>query len=58
MLSEITRVDLNPIKNFWDVLEKTLHSGPTPSSSIQDLVEKCMSVCLYFGRAEYIFCIL
>ncbi len=30
--------DLNPIENFWDVLDKTLRSGPT--SSIRDLGEK------------------
>ncbi len=32
--------DLNPIENLWDVLEKTLHSGPTLSLSIQDLGQK------------------
>ncbi|KAF7665376.1 hypothetical protein LDENG_00145040 [Lucifuga dentata] len=31
--------DLNPIENLWDVLEKTLHSGPTLPSSIQALGE-------------------
>ena len=31
---------LNPIENLWDVLEKTLHSGPTLPSSLQDLGEK------------------
>ncbi|KAK1786370.1 hypothetical protein P4O66_017607 [Electrophorus voltai] len=29
--------DLNPIENIWDVLEKTLRSGPNLPSSIQDL---------------------
>ncbi len=36
--------DLNPIGNLWDVLEKTLHSGPTLPSSIQDLGEKLMQL--------------
>ena len=32
--------DLNPAENLWDVLERTLHGGPTLPSSIQDLAEK------------------
>ncbi len=36
--------NLNPIENLWDVLEKTLHSGPTLPSSIQDLGEKLMQL--------------
>ena len=32
--------DLNPVENLWDVLEKTLRSGLTLPSSIQDLGEK------------------
>lgn len=31
---------LNPIDSLWDVLKKTLHSGLTLPSSIQDLGEK------------------
>ena len=34
--------DLNPIENLWDVLDKTLRSGPTLPSSIQELGEKLM----------------
>ncbi len=30
--------DLNPIENLWNVLEKTLHSGPTLPSSIQEKI--------------------
>ncbi|KAK1806829.1 hypothetical protein P4O66_005315 [Electrophorus voltai] len=37
-------LDLNPIENLWDVLEKTLHSGPNLPSSIQDLGEKLMQL--------------
>lgn len=33
---------LNPIENFWDELEKTLPSGPTLPSSVQDIDEKLM----------------
>ena len=29
-----SRADLNPIENLWDVLEKTLQSGPTLPSSL------------------------
>lgn len=36
--------DLNPIENLWDVLEKTLHSGPTLPSPIQDLDEISMQL--------------
>lgn len=32
--------DLNPTPNLWDELEKTLHSGQTLPSTIQDLGEK------------------
>lgn len=32
--------DLNPIKNLWDELEKTLLSGMTLPSSRQDLEAK------------------
>ncbi|KAK1803156.1 hypothetical protein P4O66_021210, partial [Electrophorus voltai] len=44
--------DLNPIENLWDVLEKTLRSGPNLPSSIQDLMldlertERTMAACL------------
>ena len=36
--------DINPTENLWDVLEKTLHSGPTLPSSIQDLGEKLIQL--------------
>uniref|UniRef100_A0A8C9RQZ3 Transposase Tc1-like domain-containing protein n=1 Tax=Scleropages formosus TaxID=113540 RepID=A0A8C9RQZ3_SCLFO len=36
--------DLNPNENLWDVLEKTLRSGLTLLSSIQDLGEKLMQL--------------
>ncbi|KAF7645433.1 hypothetical protein LDENG_00204610 [Lucifuga dentata] len=36
--------DLNPIEKLWDVLEKTLRSGPTLPSSIQDLGAKLMQL--------------
>jgi len=32
--------DRKPIENLWDVLEKTLRSGPTLPSSLQDLGKK------------------
>ncbi|KAK1791225.1 hypothetical protein P4O66_013245, partial [Electrophorus voltai] len=36
--------DLNPIENLWDVLEKTLRSGPNLPLSIQDLGENLMQL--------------
>lgn len=34
--------DINPTDNFWEVIEKALHSGLTIPSSTQDLGEKLM----------------
>lgn len=35
-------LDLNPIENIWDMLEKALCSGQTLPSLIKDLGEKLM----------------
>lgn len=38
--------DLNSIENLWDVLEKSLCSGPNPPTSLQDFGENLIKLCM------------